>query len=63
MVNIGDVFGKLIVLDNTKVKIKNSYYYTSPTETPVGFSLNFVFSGFVKYIMAVLLPSTMALCT
>lgn len=27
MVNIGDVFGKLIVLDNTKVKLKNSYYY------------------------------------
>lgn len=27
MVNIGDTFGKLTVLDNTKVKIKNSYYY------------------------------------
>ena len=27
MINIGDKFGKLVVLDNAKIKIKNSYYY------------------------------------
>ena len=27
MVNIGDKFGKLTLLDNTRIKVKNSYYY------------------------------------
>lgn len=27
MVNIGDKFGKLTVIENSRTRIKNSYYY------------------------------------